>query len=360
MKSGHLYYASDKAVYDALLQYNFKNADMKELFLSRGILISPDTERDTSAMYFSRLNHDYYDHQKIAGIFGSDNRRERSTIAHLANTFSESKLEVVAQALKEKLEETGSEVKFVWVGKKMEIRIKYEDYNSNKSEFKQTVEREGVFEIESTDEGVSIRSPQNNFIDGAKSILVDLLAKNSGGSTIVVKEIEMRSIADNKLRTQFFRGLMQSLSGYVFKDVTDVYVFNPKISGGASSSDDIGIHITKASLKGEGLLSSPELSSLLKTGFYVCKVIWTTLAASEKSDIYELEAQFSDPEHCEKFSYAVRGRYKFNDKEFHNKNRTPCEATVEKKMLKLLESGAIAALEAVRKEFTGSGSDEVK
>jgi len=360
MKSGHLYYASDKAVYDALLQYNFKNSDMKELFLSRGILISPDTGRDAAATFFSRLNHDYYDHQKIASIFGSDNKKERITIAHVVSTFTDAKLEVVAQALKESLESTGSDVKFSWVGKKLEIKIKYEDYNSNKSEFKQTVEREGVFEIESTVDGVSIRNPQNKFIDDARCVLVDLLAKNSGGSPLVVREIEMRTMTDNKLRTQFFRNLLQSLSGYKFKDVTDVYVYNPKIKGGASAADDIGIHITKASLKGEGLLSSPELSGLLKTGFYVCKVVWTTLASSEQSDIYELEAQFSDPEHCEKFSYAIKGRYKFNDQGYHNKNRVSCESSVEKKMLKLLENGAIAALDTVRKEFTGGGPDEIK
>lgn len=360
MKSGHLYYASDKAVHDALLQFNFKNSDLKELFLSRGILISPDTDRNAAATYFSRLNHDYYDHQKIAAIFGSDNKKERTTIAHVASTFTDAKLEVVAQAFKEKLEATGSEVSFVWTGKKLEIKVRYEDYNSNKSEFKQTIEREGVFEIETTEEGISIRNPQNKFIDNAKAVLVDILSRNSSGNSLLVREIEMRTLADNKLRTQFFRALLQGLRGYIFKDVTDVYVYNPKIADGGGAADNLGIHITKASLKGEGLLSSPELSGLLKSGFYVCKVVWTTLAASEQSDMYELEAQFSDPENCEKFSYAVKGRYKYNDQGHHNKNRVSCDKTVEKKMLKLIEEGAITALDMVRDEFHGGGADEVK
>lgn len=360
MKSGHLYYASDKAVYDALLQYNFKNSDMKDLFLSRGIIISPDTERDAAALYFSRLNHDYYDHQKIAAIFGAGVKKERISVAHVSNSFSDAKLEVVAQGLKEHLEATGSEVKFTWVGKKLEIEIKYEEYNSNKSEFKQAVERHAVIEIDTSVDGISIRNPQNKFIDSAKETLVDILAKNNGGAELIVKEIQMRTLVNNKLRTQFFRNLLQSLAGYKFKDVTDVYVYNPKIKGAASDDDDIGIHITKASLKGEGLLSSPELKGLLETGFYVCRVVWTTLAASEKSDVYELEAQFSDPDNCEKFSYAVKGRYKLNDQGHHNKHRVACESTVERKMLKLIEGAAVKALDAVQAEFSGSEANEGK
>lgn len=360
MKSGHLYYASDKAVYDALLQYNFKNSDLKELFLSRGIIISPDTERDAAALYFSRLNHDYYDHQKIAAIFGAGIKKERTSIARVSEIFSDAKLEVVAQGLKENLEATGSEVKINWKGQKIEIEIKYEEYNNNKSEFKQTVERHAVIEIESSTDGLLIRSPQNKFVDAAKGVLVDLLAKNSAAQ-LLIEEIQMRTLLDNKLRTQFFRNLLQGLAGYRFKDVTDVYVYNPKVKGSASGEDDdIGIHITKASLKGEGLLSSPELKGLLESGFYVCKVIWTTVAASEKSDVYELEAQFSDPENCDKFSYSTKGRYKLNDQGHHNKNRIACEEFVDKKMLRLIESAAVKALESVRADFSEGASDEVK
>lgn len=356
MKSGHLYYASDKAVYDALVQYNFKNADMRELLLSRGILISQDTERKVLALYFSRMNHDYYDHQRIAGIFGGNSRKERVAISSLQGNIGDSKLEVAAQAFKEELESKGAKVSVKWVQKKMEITVLYDDYNSNKSEFKQTVEREGVFEIEVTESGLNVRGPQNNFMDNSKAILIDLLAKNSEGGSLGLKEIEMSSIHDNKLRTKFFRNLLANLNGYVLKDVTDVYVYNPKIKAD-SAEGDLGIHITKASLKGEGLLFSQELDGLLKTGFYVCKIVWTTHSASEKSDLYELEAQFTEPEHCEKFSYAVKGRYKLGDSGHHNKNKTSCESLAEKRMLRLLEAAAMKTLDEVAEEFSG-GKDE--
>ncbi len=358
MKDGYLYYASDKAVYDALLQYNFKKSDMKELFLSRGIIISPDTERDAAALYFSRLNHDYYDHQKIASIFGAGVRKERVSVTHISNVFSDAKLDAVAQELKEKMEASGSEVRFAWVGKKLEIEIKYEEYNSNKSEFKQSVEKHAVVELEMRKDGVVVRYPQNKFVECAKADLIDLLAKNNGDAELSVSEIQMRTLVDTELRTQFFRNLLQGLSGYKLKDVTDVYVYNPKVKGAMSDGEDIGIHITKASLKGEGLLSSPELNGLLRTGFFVCKVVWTTVAAGGESDVIELEAQFSDPEHCEKFSYAVKGRYKKNDQGHHNKSRIACEPSVERKMLKLIESSAVAALEVVRNKFAGSEDDE--
>lgn len=351
MKSGHLYYASDKAVYDALLQHNFKNADLKEIFLSRGILVSGESERDVIALYFSMLNHDYYDHQRIASIFGVDSRKEKTTLSKIANKFSDAKLDLVAAQLQAVLEETGASVVFEWQNKKMEIKVVYEDYNSNRSEFKQTVQREGVFEIERTSSGISVRYPQNKYITEVKDKLVDLLARHTeAGEAINVSELSLRSVEAAQVRIKFFRDLLSSLDGYELKDVTDIYVYNPKIKDGGS--DDMGVHITKASLKGEGVLSSPELDAFFKTGFYISRVVWTAVSFSEQSDVYELEAQFSDPEHCDGFSYAVRGRYKLNGRGYHNKNKTNCDSLPEKKMLRLIEAGAARVHENILAEIS--------
>ena len=54
----------------------------------------------------------------------------------------------------------------------------------------------------------------------------------------------------------------------------------------------------------------------------------------------------------------MKGRYKKNDQGHHNKSRIACEPSVERKMLKLIESSAVAALEVVRNKFAGSEDDE--
>jgi hypothetical protein len=78
MKNGSLYFVSDKAVHDALNQHKFKKDDLKDIFISRGIITSSDTPREEIALYFSTLNHDYYDHQKIAEVFAVDRKREKN------------------------------------------------------------------------------------------------------------------------------------------------------------------------------------------------------------------------------------------------------------------------------------------
>ncbi|KRW68365.1 hypothetical protein AO741_20605 [Pseudomonas sp. TTU2014-105ASC] len=352
MKSGYLYYASDKAVYDALVQRNFKNSDLRELFLSRGILIG-DSERNDAAMYFSRLNHDYYDHQRIAAIFNVDSRKEKTTLTRVVNAFERNKLELVAQDLKAQLESNGASVRVAFVNERLEVKVTYEDYNSNKSEFKQTIERDALIEIESGESGLVIRHPNNRYISAAKDVLIDLLARNTEDEEeIQVAEIGLKAVPDNGLRTKFFKSLINGIDGYNVKDVTDVYVYNPKVA--TDDAEDLGIHITKASLKGEGVLSSPEMKSLFDSGFYISKIVWTVSSPNEQSDIYELEAQFSDAENCESFSYLVRGRYKYNESGHHNKHRVDCDQLSEKKLMRLIESGGELVLQAIKAEYSGA------
>ncbi len=346
MKSGHLYYASDKAVYDALVQHNFKSSDVREIFLSRGILISDDTPREDVAHYFSMLNHDYYDHQKIAGIFFGATRKERTALTKVSASFDKEKLDYVAHELKRNLESEGAKVECKWAGKNYEIHIKYEDYNSNKSEFKQTVEKEAVIEIEAGGEGFLVRYPNNKFVSEAKDRLLDVMSKQMPEqSSLVVDEISLKVLVSSGVRTDFFKKLLTSLSGYKPVDVSDVYVYNPKIK---NSDTDVGIHITKVSLKGEGVLSSVELDGLFKTGFYITRMVWTCVAQNDQSDIYELDAQFNNLDDCEGFSYVVRGVFKYNGKGGHNKTKTACDPLPDKKMLRLLESAAHKALQEVK------------
>ena len=77
MKLGTIYSASDKSLYDALNQSNVTNADLRSLFLSRGILVSSDSNRKHLAKHFARLFHDYRDYQALARLFGGSVQRKK-------------------------------------------------------------------------------------------------------------------------------------------------------------------------------------------------------------------------------------------------------------------------------------------
>ncbi|HHK2990490.1 hypothetical protein [Pseudomonas aeruginosa] len=358
MKSGYLYYASDKAVYDALVQHNFKNADVREIFLSRGILISDNTPREDIALYFSSLNHDYYDHQRIASIFGGSVRKERTALARVKNSFDKEKLEYVGGEVKKQLESTGAQVTCAWIGKSYVLTIKYEEYNSNKSEFKQTIEREGVVEIDLSGSDVVVRYSDNKFVSSAKEKFLDVLsAQVPEGEGFDVEEISLKGLS-GELRTDFFKKLLVGISGYKPHDVSDVYVYNPKSTPADSATDtDLGVHITKVSFKGEGVLSSSELEAFFKAGFYINRVVWTCWASSERSDIFELDVHFSNPEECEGFAYVIRGVYKLNDKGSHNKGRTPCDTLSDKRMIRLIEDAASKTLAELRLKVEGGSTE---
>jgi len=308
MKHGNILYASDKALFDALVQFKFKKSDLAELFISRGVIVSKASTREDLSKYFSRLNHDYYDHELIASVLGVAHRKEKSSLTSIKNDIEKDSVEKALGALQSKRQALGERVEVRSTNKGHELIIRYTEVDYNKSEFKQVIEKEAVLLVESSGSELQIRWPQNDFVEVLKEEILDELAGVvDSDEELNVQEIELTHVLDVKLRTKFFVNLINSMSGYDLCDVTDVYVFNPKKSG----DDELGVHISKASLKGEGVLESEELLSLYKKGFYLSKIVWKAKADQHEADLYRFEAQFSDAENCKRFSYMASGVYKF-------------------------------------------------
>lgn len=103
------------------------------------------------------------------------------------------------------------------------------------------------------------------------------------------------------------------MNGYELLDVTDAYVYHPKpeVLEAEDGNTETGVHVSRASLKGEGVLKSEELSDLYERGFYIWKIKWKVKEKLADPDIYELEAQFGDPMNCTNFSYLVKGIRKY-------------------------------------------------
>lgn len=349
MSSGNLFYASDKAIYDALLQHQFTNSDLKDIFLSRGILVSCETDRDKLAKYFCRLNHDYYDHQMIASVLGVGNRREKSSITNVKNKFDNDSLEKAVTKIKEEQQSVGDVAEIKFTNKGIELRFIYTHIDYNKSEFKQVIEKEAIITIEHEEDELNIRWPSNDYVEDIKERLLDSLSKSDCLTDgLKVEEIELTNIESPEKRTEFFNNLIHTIGNFKLLDVTDVYVYHPKISKDEEKID-IGVHIFKASLKGEGVLISEELASLYKKGFYIWKISWLAKEDSYDADLYELEAQFSDAENCKKFSYLVRGAYKYKTNGEHNKSKSMVSSLEEVKLFRLIENAARHFLDKIQK-----------
>jgi len=351
MRSGSLYYASDKALFDALNQHKFTNQDIQKLFFKRGMITSKNTDRKELSKHFCRLTHDYYDHENIASTFGSTSKREKISNTTILNTIEDDTIEEILGELKNDIQSQDELFDIESTEDGFNIKLKYKVVDYNKSEFKQVSDKIANITIEKEGSGWSIRGPLNEYTNTIKDSFLDKVAENIDDE-LDTKDINLLSIRSSEKRTQFFKDLIENINGYQLVDVSDVFVFHPE--GYEMEEEDeedydeqiSGVHIKKASLKGQQVLISDELQSLYDRGFYITKIIWTVMKnGSSESDKYELEAQFTKPQDCTDFSYLVRGFFKYNEDGSYNTSKTNASTEEEKKFSRLLEKAAEKALE---------------
>ncbi|MDO9504062.1 hypothetical protein [Hydrogenophaga sp.] len=351
MRIGTIYSASDRALNDALNQKTVTNADLRELFLSRGILVSKESSRKTLALYFSRLGHDYRDYQRLAKLFGSQAHRERMAGTRIATEVALTTFESSAYELKAKLEQSGAIVKvYSAQGTRLDIEVKYSKVQFNKSEFRQVVNRTAVISVQREGEDLVIYAPHNEEVSEWIHELRNSASEKSG-ETLEFDDIELPPTLSQSEKSSFFTELIKAIPGYQLHDVSDVYVSKPKRESDDDDDGDQngspGTHISKASLRGQGVLQSQELKLLGAQKFYISRIIWVAKPLEPGSDLHEFEAQFSSPEECTDFTFLPRGFYKSLEGPGYSQTRTGFSSEEEKKLGRMIEAAARATLDKI-------------
>lgn len=347
MRNGTIFSANDKSISDALNQKTVTKANLRDLFLSRGIIISKESDRKKLALHFSRLSHDFYDYERLAAIFGGTVHRERHSSTRITTPTALATFESVAHELKSDLEKSGAAVKvYTAKGTRLDIEIKYQSLQFNKSEFRQIVNKTATITIRRDGDDLVFSAPHNDNTSEWISALA-IKAREKTGEDLQFSDIELPPGLLAAQKSRFFTELIHALDGYRPVDVTDAYVSHLRPEGDDDEDEnfgDIGIHISKASLKGQGVLHSEELKLLQDKEFYISKIIWTARGHSSDSDLYEFEAQFSLPESCTEFTYLPRGLYKNLDGMNFSQNRTGLSGVEEYRFGQLIESAARTTL----------------
>lgn len=347
MRNGTIFSANDKSISDALNQKTVTNANLRELFLSRGIIISKESRRKNLALHFSRLSHDFYDYEKLATIFGGTTHRERQSSTRITTKTLLTTFESAAHELKSDLEKNGAAVKVHTAkGTRLDIEIKYQSIQFNKSEFRQIVHKTATITIRRDGGDLIFSAPHNDETSEWISELA-IKAREKTGEDLQFIDIELPPGILAAQKSKFFIELIHALDGYQPIDVTDAYVSHPRPEIDEEDDDDtgnIGIHISKASLKGQGVLHSEELKLLQDKGFFISKIIWTARGHTSDSDLYEFEAQFLSPESCTEFTYLPRGLYRNLDGMGFSQSRTGLSGIEEYRFGQLIEGAARATL----------------
>jgi len=347
-----LYYASDKNVFDALNMHKVDNATVAKLFKTRNILVSAKDKREDLAEYFSRLTHDYFDHQEIASRLGIAARRERITSMDLIGNINHEQLTTSINVLKNALEEVGNIVRLTTKGATTYIEIEYTTIDYGRSDFSQVQRKDGTIEIVETSDGLVLRNTKNEYVDDAREALVNNLSKELE-EKLIRREISMYDIPDFKLRSKFFFSVANKTLGYSLYDVTSVYVYK---DAPQSQSDDSGgdfdNHVERVLLRGRGVTHSELLGKLNTDEYYVVRISWRCQATSGAGHHYDIEALFADPKDCTGFSFLLAGVHELDPEtgRVSDKRRTPTKSEIDE-VSRAVENAAADVLKEIQAEF---------
>lgn len=365
MNEGNIYSASDRAIFDALMQSKVVKDALQELFLKRGIIISRDTDRRQLAMYFSRIQHDYMDYLRLSELLGSISGKEHLGTKYIRNEISVSTMTTIVDSLAYMTEELDVKVfDTTLLGNALHLNISYTVVHFSKSEFRQVVEKDANIVIENNGNGVALRYPVNKKTDAVLDVLFEKVAEYLD-APIDIEVISLESVSDILKRKRFFELLMSGMTGYTMIEVVDAYVYNPSSADPSDSDevyDQIPTRISKAALKGANVLNSEELKKFLNNGFCITKVVWQSVKNEDDcSDLYEFEAQFKNAEMMSDFNYLVKGYYKYkNSDDYGDKKYLETRSSLnfdgETKLSRLIELSALESMYAVC-ESIGSVSD---
>jgi len=385
---GSLYFASDKAIYDALTQRSLTSAELRKVFLSRGIVISNESDKKFLANRFSALFHDYYDYRNLSLLVGGRDSREKTTNVVVTTAVTKDQLTEALTCVKEWLEDDQHEQAEVAVhGDHLKLTVKYQKLDLSQAEFRQVVEKTAEVILEKQGSGWKITGPMN---DKFKDITDQLYSQIEivTDQDVATRTISLEAIPDAGTRTNFLRSLIRNIKGMEVVDVVDVSTFNPKdqedddldLSDDALvieesievESEDEGeegnpeaelarpqpearvhkiIRIDKASLKGKGVLESKQLLELEGHGFYLWKIRWKAREKLVGAELVLFEAQFGNQaKYCD-FSYIVKGVYNYNHGKYA-KNLVRAEPVFEQKLKIRLEEAAQKTLDDIERSLT--------
>ncbi|HHX7091141.1 hypothetical protein [Pseudomonas aeruginosa] len=390
MRMGSLYFASDKAIYDALTQRSLTSAELRKVFLSRGIVISNESDKKFLANRFSALFHDYYDYRNLSLLVGGRDSREKTTNVVVTTAVTKDQLTDALTSVKEWLVDDQHEQAEVAVhGDQLKLTVKYHKLDLSQAEFRQVVEKTAEIILEKQGSGWKITGPMNEkFKDITDQLYsqIEILTDQD----VCTRTISLEAIPDAGIRTNFLRSLIHNLKDMEVVDVVDVSTFNPNdredddldlsddalviedsievesIDEGEEGEDDDPkaelarpqpearshkiIRIDKASLKGKGVLESKQLLELEGHGFYLWKIRWKARERLVGSEFVLFEAQFGNQAKFCDFSYIVKGVYNYNNGKYA-KSLVRAEPVFEQKLKIRLEEAAQKTLDDIERSL---------
>ncbi|RRS31401.1 MAG: hypothetical protein P794_03855 [Epsilonproteobacteria bacterium (ex Lamellibrachia satsuma)] len=339
-------YFTEKDIYDALMssKRTMTMSLLLELARDKGILLSSDDSREDIIKYLSSLVYDYYDLNVLIEHITPAHKKEKSKVTKINTEIDDNQLKTITK----NIDDGNTTIQVTTKPdnpNKTVLEIEYDEIDFSKTRLRQKIRKKSTIEI-TKDKGEStISKPSNDKVD---QIMESIL---SGIEQTTSEEINEDKIDlhgwNHSQKIEYFTTLIDSIDECKMFDVIKVSVNhedNPEVE------EEVLNMITNASFKGKGLLSTPEYQKLKDDGYFITSIIWKSEELKKNGNHIEFEAGLSSGSNSEEVIFAVKGAYRFVEKDKYTTTRRPLTPEESEKYTKVLETSAFKVFNDIKSQ----------
>lgn len=316
---GRLFYKHDKDIWDQLIQQTPSKKSTLNYLKSRGLLLSPEDNKEYIAEYISPWFTSFFDLNFFVEESGGAFSRKRFISSEVLLDYNESNIRELVRSLNNDPDINATIKKN---GDSFSLNDVYTTADFTKNALSQNITKVAEVEIKKTaDNKILIRSNNDERARKITSKLKEQLRQNNQENYDEFL-ISFATLTNPKARTEFFLEILKHIDGYETTDMKSVAIGKLNtITTDESELDAKGVGLIKRIvLNGESVHHSKELTNLLTKGFYITRIEWTMISDQLSGDKIDLYAEFRDQNNCSDFMYALQKVYSSKGDGNHNVN----------------------------------------
>jgi hypothetical protein len=349
VKSGpSLYHVSDKAISDGLEKVS--TIQMLHYLRRKGILVSSEAKKEDLIKYIITFNFGYSDFLWLTSLLEAHSNKVRTEVTKLDIKIDTEKLKSIAIDIKKELSSEDIDCRIIKKDNTIKLELNYisEDLSVSELRQKKTVKSE----IEITNNNGSLGFSYGSLapVKDIKDYLIKKIQSETGNNNVEPIEISLQYIIQPDKRSEFFIRLANDIMGYKFDDILSVDVtknFAPQSDYSDKKEEAQEGHIAairNAALKGVSVTNTPSFGQLHEDGYYIYKIVWSSIEDTVDGKKVIFEAQFGDREKCRDFKYLVKYVYDIakssRAKGLHTQSHREINSLERKQLNTLLENSA--------------------
>ncbi|YCO05041.1 hypothetical protein ACB087_16265 [Vibrio sp. VNB-15] len=344
-----LYHVSDKAISDGLEKVS--TIQMVHYLRRKGILVSSEAKKEDLIKYIITFNFGYSDFLWLTTLLEVPNNKIRTEVSKLDIDIDTEKLKTIANKVKKELSSNDIDCRVIKKDNTVKLEINYISEDLTVSELRQKKPVKSEIEITNNNGSLGFSYGSLVPVKHIKDNLIQRIQSETGKDDIEPIEVSLQYITSPNVRSEFFINLANNIPGYSFDDILSVDVtknFNNNDGDSDKKEEAQEGHIAairNAALKGVSVTNTPSFEQLHEDGYYIYKIVWSSIEDILDGKKVIFEAQFGDRDKCKDFKYLVKYVYDVTKssraKGLHAQRHREITSIERKQLNTLLENSAL-------------------